>query len=54
MNNETVLITDISGKTVIKKPLSVVGYPFSINVSILPKGVYVLKMGDSYGKFIKE
>jgi hypothetical protein len=53
MNNEEWTITDLSGKSVMSQKLSVIHYPLSINVSTLPAGVYILKIGDERGKFVK-
>ena len=55
---ELVEICDLSGRKILHFPLSIVHSPFSINVSALPQGVYLLKVytGKDFvvHKFVKE
>jgi sucrose-6-phosphate hydrolase SacC (GH32 family) len=51
--DEKLQITDLSGKTVMSKNFSALRSPYSINVSALPAGVYLLRLGDYRWKFIK-
>jgi hypothetical protein len=48
----TVIITDLQGRTVGNYELQITNYGATINVSALPAGVYFVKVGDSVGKFI--
>jgi hypothetical protein len=51
---ERIAIYDITGKKTSGSRLLALGSQGSIDVSSLSKGIYVLKIGDCYEKFIKE
>lgn len=55
MDNERVEIVDLSGSIVGAKNFSLLqNGKASLNVSDLPKGIYILKTGNLRGKFVKE
>ena len=57
LDGSVIKIYDISGRTVGSlraTPLQNHAGTISINVSNLPSGVYVLKIGDYSGRFVKE
>jgi sucrose-6-phosphate hydrolase SacC (GH32 family) len=47
-------IFDTTGRKVANPESSILNSQFSINVSFLPAGIYILKAGNYHGKFIKE
>ena len=54
INNNNIEIYDISGRKMVNCQLSIINYQLTINVSNLPSGIYILKIGDYRGRFVKE
>ena len=52
--NEKIQIIDFSGRIVISSQFSPSGSQLKINVSHLPSGVYILRIGSYTSKFVKE
>jgi hypothetical protein len=50
-SGENVQIFDVTGKIIVNYTLSIVN---SIDVSALPQGIYIVKIGEMRGKFIKQ
>lgn len=50
--NETIIITDLSGKTVHVEQANL--KQSSINISHLPEGIYIIKIGCKTAKFVKD
>lgn len=49
-NGTVVTIYDLTGRKMVSEKIN----QNSINVTVLPSGVYILKVGDRFGKFVKE
>ena len=50
INDTTTVIYDLTGRQIFREKLS----KNTINVSALPSGIYILKIGNRSGKFVKE
>ena len=54
MENKNLQITGISGNTIRNFQFSTVDSQVRIDVSSFPAGIYILKMGNFQGKFVKK
>ncbi|GHU95969.1 hypothetical protein FACS1894156_6370 [Bacteroidia bacterium] len=54
IDNEQLIIYNLSGSKVFETSLSIVHYPLSIDISHLPAGVYLVKVGNRAAKVVKQ